>query len=338
MNILELRGLRVQYGHGANTLVAVDGIDLAVPKGGTLGLVGESGCGKSTVARAVVGLVPLSGGTISLEGTDCTETRVRDSAGYRRNVQMVFQDPYSSLNPRMTVGQMMGEALVLRRPSARNAKLQRQESLRILELVGLRATALARYPHQFSGGQRQRLAIARALAVGPKVLITDEVTSALDVSVQATILNLLKNLQHELGLSMIFISHDLSVVRVMSDRVAVMYLGQVVELATSEELFSAPRHPYTKALMRSIPTFAAERRPAPLTGDSPDPRNPPRGCRFHTRCPIGPMVNHDRTICTEEDPNDNEASEAHHAACHFADLRPADARKGWEGTDPATMT
>jgi peptide/nickel transport system ATP-binding protein len=326
LNALEVKGMKVQYGEGSDALLAVDGVNLAVPKGGTLGLVGESGCGKSTIARALVGLVPVVGGTVTLGGVDRTPQRSRDAAAYRRKVQMIFQDPYSSLNPRMTVGQLMSEALALRGVVGRKSQERRREGLRALELVGLGASALPRYPHQFSGGQRQRISIARALAVGPEVVITDEVTSALDVSVQATILNLLKNLQLELGLSYLFISHDLSVVRLMSDRVAVMYLGRVVEQATSEELFSAPRHPYTMALMRSIPTFASERRRAPLTGDLPDPRNPPRGCRFHTRCPIGPIAHPERTICMDQDPSELEALTAHHAACHFADLRPPAAR------------
>jgi len=333
LNSLEVTGLRVRYGEGSHALTAVDGVDLTVPDGGTLGLVGESGCGKSTIARALVGLVPVVGGTIKLRGADVTPQRARDAAAYRRRVQMIFQDPYSSLNPRMTVGELMGEALALRGLTARNAGERRREGLRIMELVGLSASAFPRYPHQFSGGQRQRIAIARALAVGPEVVVTDEVTSALDVSVQATILNLLKNLQRELGLSLLFISHDLSVVRLMSDRVAVMYLGRVVEQATGAELFSEPRHPYTKALMRSIPTFAAERRPAPLSGDLPDPRNPPRGCRFHTRCPIGPIAKPERTICVETDPNDLEVVTTHHAACHFADVRPAATRAAGAGAD-----
>ena len=337
MNALEVTGLRVRYGEGADALTAVDGVDLAVPKGGTLGLVGESGCGKSTIARALVGLVPVLGGKIRLDGKDCTPQRARDTADYRRRVQIVFQDPYASLNPRMTVGQMIGEALALRGLAAQNAEQRRKEGLQIMELVGLSASAFPRYPHQFSGGQRQRIAIARALAVGPEVVITDEVTSALDVSVQATILNLLKNLQKELGLSMLFISHDLSVVRLMSHRVAVMYLGRVVEQAESDDLFSAPAHPYTKALMRSIPTFAAERRPAPLTGDVPDPRNPPRGCRFHTRCPVGPLANPERTICVEQDPNDIEVVNDHHPACHFADTRPATLRR-LTGADAPALT
>jgi peptide/nickel transport system ATP-binding protein len=323
LNAIEVKGLRVEYGAGADALVAVDGIDLAVPKAGTLGLVGESGCGKSTVARALVGLVPLVGGRITLDGADVTPQRSRDAADYRRRVQMVFQDPHSSFNPRMTIGEMMGEALALRRATGGSFSDRPNETEWILDTVGINRSALQRYPHQFSGGQLQRIAIARALAVGPEVIITDEITSALDVSVQATILNLLKNLQRELGISLLFISHDLSVVRLMSDWVAVMYLGSVVEYANGEDLFSAPRHPYTTALMRSIPSFAAQRRPAPLVGDLPDPRFPPRGCRFHTRCPVGPLSNPDRTICIERDPRDFAVATSHYAACHFAEGRSA---------------
>jgi oligopeptide/dipeptide ABC transporter ATP-binding protein len=319
LNKLEVRGLRVRYGEGAQALIAVDGVDLDVPDGGTLGLVGESGCGKSTIARALVGLVPVVGGSITLEGVDYTGQRARDTSSYRRKVQMVFQDPYSSLNPRMTVNELMGEALSLRGLSGRSSSARQAEGLRILTLVGLSRTALNRYPHQFSGGQRQRIAIARALAVGPDVIIADEITSALDVSVQATILNLLKDLQRELKLSYLFISHDLSVVRLISDAVAVMYLGRVVESAKSDELFSAPRHPYTSALINSIPSFKPKRAAAPLSGDLPDPRNPPAGCRFHTRCPVGPLTNAERTICIDRDPEEIAAEQVHRAACHFAD-------------------
>jgi len=317
---LELQGLRVRYGAGSGRLTAVDGIDLAVPAGGTLGLVGESGCGKSTVARAIVGLVPVSDGRILLDGTDFTERSRRDSPTFRRRVQMVFQDPYSSLNPRLTVGEMVSEALLTRGLAARG---RRGEAVRILDLVGLPSTALERYPHQFSGGQRQRIAIARALAVGPDVVINDEVTSALDGSVQATILNLLKELQRELKLSYLFISHDLSTVRYMSDVVAVMYLGRIVELAPTRKLFESPQHPYTRALIGSIPRFGLERSGAPLAGDLPDPRRPPSGCRFHTRCPVGPLADESRTICVEQDPQAAAYRHEHGAACHFVPLLPA---------------
>jgi peptide/nickel transport system ATP-binding protein len=313
---LELTNLTVRYGSGANALTAVDQVNLSLAAGQTLGLVGESGCGKSSIARAIVGLVPIHSGTLLLDGDDYTAQNRRDTRDFRRRVQMVFQDPYSSLNPRMCVEEMLTEVL----PKARfnSGRDRRAEVQRILQLVGLSATALPRYPHQFSGGQRQRIAIARALAVGPEVVINDEVTSALDVSVQATILNLLKDLQRELGLSYIFISHDLATVQFMSDAVAVMYLGRVVETAHERALFDAPKHPYTAALMASIPQVGVARRPAPLSGDVPSPLYPPAGCRFHSRCPIGPLLRSDRTICIDVDPQAGAADRPHATACHFA--------------------
>jgi peptide/nickel transport system ATP-binding protein len=215
----------------------------------------------------------------------------------------------------MSIRETIGEALA-RRGVTRSAR--GAETLRALELVGLGESALVRYPHQFSGGQRQRIAIARALAMRPDVIVMDEVTSALDVSVQAQILNLLRDLQRELGVSYVFISHDLSVIGVMSDLVAVMYLGRIVEQGTSETLFARPSHPYTQALIRSVPKFATERAPAPLSGDVPDPRNPPPGCHFHTRCPVGPLNHPERTICVEIDPHTIAGSQPNRAACHFA--------------------
>ena len=313
---LELKGVRVCYGTGRNAVIAVDGIDLALKAGETLGLVGESGCGKSTVARAIVGLVPLTAGKLLLEGRDFSRSRKRNSQEFRHRVQMIFQDPYSSLNPRMSVKEMLDEALS-RAPGSRRSK-RRAEALELLDLVGLPASVLDRYPHQFSGGQRQRLAIARALALRPDVIVTDEVTSALDVSVQGTILNLLRDLQRQLGLSYIFISHDLSTVRYMSDRVSVMYLGRLVETAKTEHVFRNPSHPYTEALIASIPQIGHARKPALLSGDLPDPRNPPRGCRFHTRCPVGPLYRPERTICVESDPQAIAPDRRHESACHFA--------------------
>jgi peptide/nickel transport system ATP-binding protein len=321
---LELKGLTVRYGHGAQALTAVDGADLNVPAGMTLGLVGESGCGKSTVAKAVVALAPIAGGRIVLDGVDYSNDRARNQLEFRRRVQMIFQDPYSSLNPRMTAGEMITEALRTR--GMRSGKDQLTEARRIFEQVGLPRNALLRYPHQFSGGQRQRIAIARALAVGPEVIIHDEVTSALDVSVQATILNLLRQLQRDLKLSYLFISHDLSAVRLMSDVVSVMYLGRIVETAPTNALFDTPTHPYTKALIASLPRMGTTRLKAPLVGDLPDPRKPPAGCRFHTRCPIGPLVYADRTICIERDPQTDASTRPHEAACHFVDTSPLSQR------------
>jgi oligopeptide/dipeptide ABC transporter ATP-binding protein len=279
--------------------------------------VGESGCGKSSVARALVGLVPNVGGSIRLHGQDCSSHKVRTSIAYRQQVQMVFQDPFGSLNPRMTVGEMIGEALMMRPQAGRDRSARHREVLRILELVWFPGNILDRYPYQFSGGQRQRLAIARALAVGPQVIVCDEVTSALDVSVQASVLNLLRDLQSELGLSYLLISHDLAVVRAMSDVVAVMYLGRIVEQGAVEDVFGAPNHPYTTALLSSIPTLTGSRKPAPVAGDIPDPRRPPTGCRFHTRCPVGPLSRPERTVCIELDPQPSHEV-AHQAACHFA--------------------
>lgn len=323
--MLELSDLTVKYGTGPSQLTAVDGVSLTVPRGGTLGLVGESGSGKSTLGRAVVGLLPLAGGTMALDGDDCSATKARNAVAFRRRVQMVFQDPHASLNPRMAVGTLMQEALTLRqRQRGREA---RQEARRILDLVGLPANALARYPHEFSGGQRQRVAIARALAIQPEVIVMDEVTSALDVSVQATILNLLRDLQQQFQLAYLFISHDLSVIGAMSEAVAVMYLGRIVEQGPREAIFANPRHPYTRALLESVPRFGQPPAAAVVSGDLPDPRKPPRGCRFHTRCPVGPLARPERQVCLERDPQAIAARQPQRAACHFAaESSPSDAQ------------
>jgi peptide/nickel transport system ATP-binding protein len=318
VTLLEVTDLVVRYGRGAHAMTAVDRVSFAVPAGTTLGIVGESGCGKSTIARSLVGLAAVAGGRIGVDGEDCTDERIRTSKRYRRRVQMVFQDPHSSLNPRMPAGRMLGDALEMREPRLRGRAERMQEIERLLDLVGLPASAAARYPHQFSGGQKQRLAIARALAVGADLIVHDEVTSALDVSVQATILNLLRGLQREFGLTYLFISHDLSVVRAMSDLVAVMYLGRIVELAPTDDIFAEPCHPYTRALFDSLPSLGNERRPAPLAGELPDPRKPPAGCRFHTRCPVGPLTDPDRSVCIDADPTEDAGRRSHQSACHFA--------------------
>ena len=316
--VLELSNLRIRYGAGANALYAVDGVSLSVAAPLSLGIVGESGCGKSTLARAVVALVPIYTGRIFLNGLDCTPSAARDSAGFRHKVQMVFQDPYSTLNPRMTVGATLAEALRVREHHETDRRDERNV-VGLLRMVGLPGAAADKFPHQFSGGQRQRISIARALAVGPEVIILDEVTSALDVSVQATILNLLKDLQRELQLCYIVISHDLSVIRYMCDQVAVMYMGQVVEQATTDDLFAQPQHPYTQALLRSVPQLRDAGDSFTLAGETPDPRRPPSGCRFHTRCPIGPTYLAERSICIKEDPQALRTDGAEHfAACHFA--------------------
>jgi oligopeptide/dipeptide ABC transporter ATP-binding protein len=312
---LQLESVRVRYGSGRQALTAVDGVDLSVDRGRTLGLVGESGCGKSTIARAIVGLVPIASGRLLLDGVDYTKSSSRRSRDFRLRVQMVFQDPYASLNPRMAVGEMLAEA-ASRVPGTSRAQ-RRTETLRLLDLVGLPANSVDRYPHQFSGGQRQRLALARALAVRPDVIINDEITSALDVSAQGAILNLLRDLQRELDLTYIFISHDLSTVRYMSDDVAVMYLGRVVEHTSTDELFAGALHPYARALMRSVPEIGTPHQASPLAGELPDPRNPPSGCRFRTRCPVGPVFHPDRTVCREQDPHEIAASRQHLAACFF---------------------
>jgi peptide/nickel transport system ATP-binding protein len=312
--VLELRDVTIRYGRGPRAFTAVDRVSLTIEPGKTLGLVGESGSGKSTLARAIVRLLPLASGSILLDGRDAlTGMSERD---YRRQVQMTFQDPTASLDPRNTVARALDEALRTRGNLTRTERDAEARSL--VSTVGLPASALPRYPHEFSGGQRQRVAIARSLAVNPRLIVLDEVTSALDVSVQATILNLLRDLQRALGLSYLIISHDLAVVEIMSDEVAVMYLGRIVETASSDVLLREPRHPYTQALIMSVPTFSTRPAPEPLSGDLPDPHRPPSGCRFHTRCPYGPIAMPERRICIEEDPHEEAATREHRAACHFA--------------------
>jgi peptide/nickel transport system ATP-binding protein len=263
MSGLELQDLRVVYGHGREPFVAVDGIDLAVPEQGTLGLVGESGSGKSTVAKALLGLTPVQRGCMRLFGAELRLDRRRDVRAVRRTVALVSQDPYTSLNPRMRIAATLGEALTVHRRMSRAER--RRESARLLEAVELPQNALERYPHEFSGGQRQRIAIARALATRPRVLVADEITSALDVSVQASVLNLLREIQREHGLTCLFISHNLAVVRYMSDSVAVMYHGGIVERADNAELFTRPQHPYTQTLIDAVP----DESPAPRVPAAP---------------------------------------------------------------------
>jgi oligopeptide/dipeptide ABC transporter ATP-binding protein len=292
-------------------LRAVDGVDLEIERGEALAVVGESGSGKSTLARALTGIAPVAAGEIIFDGRKlAARRRNRD----RRRIQMVFQDPYSSLNPRLTVGSILSELLKVHKVVPRSEV--EPFSRELLSLVGLSDEALHAYPRQFSGGQRQRVAIARALALRPDLLIADEPVSALDVSVQATILNLLRDLRAELGLTLMLISHNLAVVRHLCDRVAVMYLGRIVELAQTEELFSNPQHPYTQALLAAIPTLepgSLDAEPA-ITGDPPSPLNIPSGCRFRTRCPLAEQ------ICHDQDPElrAGAASASHLAACHFA--------------------
>lgn len=311
---LVLQGLRVTYGAGASALTAVDGVDLSVPRNRTLALVGESGCGKSSIAKAVVGLAPVVGGRILLGGVDVTSPRGRKGARFKQRVQMVFQDPYSSLNPRMTVADALDEALVLHTHLNRSGRRARIDEL--LGLVALDRSAANNFPAEFSGGQRQRVAIARALATNPEVVIADEITSALDVSVQAAILNLMHTIQEQTGVAVLLITHNLAVARYFSHRTAVMYLGRIVENG-DEQLYTEPRHPYTRALLDASPSLDVDRTDrVPLAGDLPDPHNPPTGCRFHTRCPIGPLTHPDRTVCAGQVPPVVDPAGAV-VACHF---------------------
>jgi oligopeptide/dipeptide ABC transporter ATP-binding protein len=297
--------------HEARVLHAVDGVDLTIPRGGALALVGESGSGKSTLARALAGLQRMDRGKIQLDGK---VLGARRSHADQRKIQMVFQDPYSSLNPRMTVGGMLHE--LLRVHHVVPGKEVESYTRELLGLVGLGEEAVHAYPRQFSGGQRQRVAIARALALRPELLVADEPVSALDVSVQATILNLLQDLRAELGLTLLLISHNLAVVRHLCDQVAVMYLGRIIEVAPTETLFANARHPYTQGLLAAIPrmTFAAEGDAPAVQGDPPSPLRIPTGCRFRTRCPMA------QAICAEEDPalSASGSDPSHQAACHFA--------------------
>ncbi|BCJ37024.1 dipeptide/oligopeptide/nickel ABC transporter ATP-binding protein [Actinocatenispora thailandica] len=315
MSELAFDNLRVRYGTHRSGLTAVDGVDLTVPAGSVVGLVGESGSGKSTLARAAVGLAPVTGGRVLLDGADAR----RPPAG-RRPIQLVFQDPYSSLDPRMTVGASIAEALP--RGAYRRRSARRDEVARLLELVGIDAGRAAALPGALSGGQRQRIALARALAGRPEVVIADEITSALDVSVQGSVLNLVRGLQRELGLTMLFISHNLAVVRYVSDYVAVLYLGRIVEVGPAERLLADPQHPYTRELVEAAPSAHGsllDLPESPVTDAEPgDPHRPPSGCRFHPRCPVGPLVHPDRSICTRVDPAAVAATREHRAACHFA--------------------
>ncbi|MEV4145902.1 ABC transporter ATP-binding protein [Amycolatopsis sp. NPDC049691] len=308
MSALEFAGVSVRYGR----LTAVDGVSLTVPSGQVVGLVGESGSGKSTLAKAAVGLAPVSAGRVLLDGTDVRRLP------RRRPLQMVFQDPYSSLDPRMAIGESITEAMP--RGTARGAR--RAEVARLLELVHLDPERAGMLPGQLSGGQRQRVALARALAGQPKVLIADEITSALDVSVQGAVLNLVRDVQRRLALSMLFISHNLAVVRYVSDIVAVMYLGRIVEAGPAEQVLTDPQHPYTRDLLASAPSTHRDLladTDDPLADTEPaDPHHPPAGCRYHPRCPIGPLVHTDRTLCTHADPAADAAHRPHRAACHFA--------------------
>ena len=320
-NLLDVKALKMHFPltqgiifqRQVGAVRAVDGIDFFVEKGETLGLVGESGCGKSTTGRAILQLYKPTGGAVVFDGIELTKLGGEQMRKMRRRMQMIFQDPYASLNPRMTVGSIIGEPLEVHNLARGKEKTERVQEL--LRVVGLNPYFTNRYPHEFSGGQRQRIGIARALAVEPEFIVCDEPISALDVSIQAQVINLLEELQDRFKLTYLFIAHDLSVVRHISDRVAVMYLGKIVELADRVDLYERPLHPYSQALLSAVPipdpAVESKRKRIILTGDVPSPVNPPSGCRFHTRCWKA------QQICSEVDPEFIEHEPRHWAACHF---------------------
>jgi len=321
VNLLEVKNLKVHFPvkHGLFSRVkahvkAVDDVSFAIQPGETLGLVGESGCGKTTLGRAIVKLVEPTAGSILFEGEDIAQLSGSELRKRRRGFQMIFQDPYGSLNPRMTVGQIIGEAIDIHK-LADSTTARQKRIVDLLKAVGLDAIHAQRYPHEFSGGQRQRIGIARALAVEPKLIVCDEPVSALDVSVQAQIINLLQDLQQKMGIAYLFIAHDLAVVEHISRRVMVMYLGKVVELAEAKAIIGAPKHPYTQALISAVPVVDpdSKRKRILLPGDVPSPINPPSGCPFHPRCPIAELPR-----CQAEIPGLREVTPGHWAACHFA--------------------
>lgn len=318
--LVQVRGLKKYFPINQGILIqrkvadvkAVDGLDFEIERGETLGLVGESGCGKSTTGRSILQLYRPTAGEVLFEGKDLAKLQGEDLRKMRRNMQMIFQDPYASLNPRMTVGDIIGEPLEVHNIAKGKEKKERVQEL--LQIVGLNPYFVNRYPHEFSGGQRQRIGVARALAVQPDFIVCDEPISALDVSIQAQIINLLEELQSKFNLTYLFIAHDLSVVRHISDRVAVMYLGKIVELTDRYSLYTNPLHPYTKALLSAVPipdpNIEEKRERIILVGDVPSPVNPPQGCRFHTRCPLA------IDICKRVDPEFRDIGNDHRVACH----------------------
>ncbi len=323
-NIIEVRDLvkhfpvrvGVLFKRTVGQVRAVDGVSFDLKRGETLGVVGESGCGKSTLAQVLMRLEPPTSGSATFEGRDMFAMRGSELRKLRRDIQIVLQDPYTSLNPRMTVGDIVGEPFEIH-PDVAPKGSRAQKVRELLDVVGLNPEHINRYPHQFSGGQRQRIGIARALALRPKVIVCDEPVSALDVSIQAQVMNLLGDLQTEFGLSYLFIAHDLSVVRHLSDRVAVMYLGKVVEVGTEQEIYEHPTHPYTQALLSAVPVpdpeLRGQRQIIRLEGDVPSPVDPPSGCRFRTRCWKA------QNICATEEPALTTRVAAHPSACHFAE-------------------
>ena len=314
--VLAVAGLAAHFETRAGTIRAVDGVSFEISAGETLGLVGESGCGKSSLGRAVVGLVPATAGSIRLDGEEIADLDRRAMRPYRATVQMIFQDPYASLNPRLPVGRIIEEPLLVHRRGDRAER--RAKVVHLMQRVGLRPDWIDRHPHEFSGGQRQRIGIARALALEPRLLICDEPVSALDVSVQAQVINLLVALQRELGLAYLFISHDLSILRYLADRVLVMYLGKIVEVAARREIWSRPLHPYTHGLIEAVPLSDPEAarttRRQRLAGELPSPLAPPSGCGFRTRCP------HAVAVCSDREPTLRRVAGARQVACHLVSV------------------